>query len=141
MTIKIKSAAEIAKKWADVTPARSRQWEDEIRRTGTDEYSAPAIAAAPIWEQGVQEAASRGAYAKGIEEKAEKWKRKALAVGASRFGPGVRAAEGDQAAGFAPYRETIAGLTLPPRGPRGSPGNYDRVRQVGEALNRKRTGG
>lgn len=141
MAIKIKSAAEIAKKWADVTPARSRQWEEEIRATATDEYSAPAIAAAPIWEQGVMEAAARGAYAKGISDKAEKWKRKALSVGTARFGPGVRAAETDQAAGFAPYREVISGLTLTPRGPRGSPGNYDRVRQVGEALHAKRTGG
>lgn len=140
MTLKIKSSAAIARKWADVTPARARQWEDEIKATSTDEYAAPAIAAAPIWEQGVMEAAARGAYAKGIEEKAEKWKRKALAVGSIRFGPGVRAAESDQAAGFAPYREVIAGLTLTPRGPRGAPGNYERVREVGEALHRKRTG-
>lgn len=140
MAIKIKSATAIAKKWADVTPARARQWEDEIKATSTDEYSTPAIAAAPIWEQGVMEAAARGAYAKGIEDKAEKWKRKALAVGPARYGPGVRAAEGDQAAGFAPYRETIAALTLTPRGPRGAPGNYERVREVGEALHRKRTG-
>lgn len=140
MTIKIKSATDIAKKWAEVTPARARQWEEEIRATSTDEYAAPAIAAAPIWEQGVMEAAARDAYAKGVAEKAEKWRRKALTVGPARYGPGVRAAEGDQAAGFAPYRETIAGLTLTPRGPRGAPGNYERVREVGEALHRKRTG-
>lgn len=141
MALKIKSASAIAKKWADVTPARSRQWEDEIKATSTDEYAAPAIAAAPIWEQAVMEAAARDGYAKGVADKAEKWKRKALAVGTARFGPGVRAAESDQAAGFAPYREVIAGLTLPPRGPRGAPGNYERVREVGEALHNKRVGG
>jgi hypothetical protein len=141
MTVKIKSAANIAKKWAEVTPARARQWEEEIRGTTTDEYSAPAVAAAPIWEQGVMEAAARGAYAKGVAEKAEKWKRKALAVGPARYGPGVRAAEADQATGFAPYREVISNLTLTPRGPRGAPGNYDRVRQVGEALHNQRVGG
>lgn len=141
MAIKIASAAKIAKKWADVTPARARQWEDEIKATSTDEYAAPAIAAAPIWEQAVIEAAARDGYAKGVAENAEKWKRKALAVGTQRFGPGVRAAEADQAAGFAPYREVIAGLTLSPRGPRGAPGNFERVREVGEALHRKRVGG
>jgi len=140
MALKIKSSAAIAKKWADVTPARARQWEEEIKATSTDEYAAPAIAAAPIWEQGVMEAAARGAYAKGIADKADKWKRKSLLVGVNRFGPGVRAAEADQAAGFAPYREVIAALTLTPRGPRGSPGNYERVREVGEALHRARTG-
>lgn len=141
MTIKIASAAAIAKKWADVTPVRARQWEDEIKATSTDEYAAPAIAAAPVWEQAVMEAAARDAYAKGVAEKAERWKRKSLAVGVQRFGPGVRAAEADQAAGFAPYREVIAGLTLSPRGPRGAPGNFERVREVGEALHRKRVGG
>ena len=141
MAIKIKSSAAIAKKWADVTPARSRQWEEEVKATPTEDYSAPAIAAAPIWEQGVLEAAARDGYAKGIAAKAEKSKRKALAVGAGRFGPGVRAAEQDQASGFAPYREVIAAITLGPRGPRGAPGNYERVRDVGEALHRKRTEG
>jgi len=140
MAVKIKTAAAIAKKWADVTPARARQWEDEIKATSTEDYAAPAIAAAPVWESAVLEAAGRGQYAKGIEIRKEKWKRKALAVGTQRFGPGVRAAEGDQAQGFAPYRETIAALTLAPRGPRGSPGNYERVREVGEALHEKRTG-
>lgn len=141
MPVKIPTAAQIAKKWAEVTPARARQWSDGIAATPTEEYSQAAIAAAPNWEQGVQEAAARGAYAKGVQEKAAKWKRKAQDVGASRFGPGVRAAEQDQAQGFAPYREAIAGLTLTPRGPRGSLGNYDRVRQVGEALNAKRIRG
>lgn len=140
MAIKIKSAAAIAKKWADVTPARSRQWEEEIKATSTDDYAAPAIASAPVYDAGVQEAISRGAYAKGVEAKKDKWKRKALAVGTARFGPGVRAAEADQATGFAPYRETIAALTLAPRGPRGAPGNYERVREVGEALHAKRVG-
>lgn len=141
MAIKIKTAQQIARKWAEVTPARARQWEEEIQATPTEEYSAPAIAAAPIWEQGVMEAAARGGYAKGIAEKAEKWKRKSLAVGPGRFGPGVRAAEQDQAQGFAPFRDVIAALTLPPRGPRGAPGNFDRVRVVGEALHNRRIQG
>lgn len=141
MAIKIASAGAIAKKWADVTPARSRQWEEAIKATGTEEYAQAAIAAAPAWEAGVMEAAARDGYAKGVEQNQERWKRKALAVGTARFGPGVRAAEGDQAAGFAPYREVIAAITLPPRGPRGAPGNYERVREIGEALHAKRTGG
>jgi len=141
MALKIKSASAIARKWADVTPARARQWEDEIKATTTEEYAAPAVAAAPIWEQGVMEAAARGGYARGVAEKAEKWKRKSLAVGTARFGPGVRAAEADHATGYAPYREVISGLTLAPRGPRGSPSNYERVREVGEALHAKRVGG
>lgn len=141
MPIKIKTAQAIAKKWADVTPVRAKQWQEEVAATPDADWADPAVASAPNWEMGVQEAAARDGYAKGIEKSRTKWKRKALAVGPARFGPGVRAAEGDQAAGFAPYREVIAGLTLVPRGPRGSLGNYERVREVGEALHRERVGG
>lgn len=141
MAIKIKSAAAIAKKWADVTPGRSKQWEEEIKAASDADWADPAVAAAPNWDVGVSEAAARDGYAKGVESKRTKWKRKALAVGKPRYGPGVRAAEGDHVAGYTPYRDVIAGLTLSPKGPRGAPGNYDRVREVGEAQHEKRISG
>lgn len=138
MAIKIKTAQEIARKWAEVTPLRAGVWEAEVKATSDGDWADPAVAAAPIWESGVIEAAARDGYASGIEASRSKWKRKSLAVGPARYGPGVRAAEADQAQGFAPYREVIAGITLTPRGPRGSLGNYERVREVGEALHRQR---
>ena len=141
MPIKIKSAAAIAKKWADVTPARANVWQAEVAATSDADWADPTINAAPIYETGVQAAISAGLYQRGVAARPGKWKRKALAVGPGRYGPGVRAAEADQAAGFQPYRETIAALSLTPKGPRGAPGNYDRVRQVGEALHDKRVGG
>lgn len=141
MALKIKSAAAIAKKWAQVTPARSKVWQQEVAATSDGDWADPTIAAAPVYDAGVMEAIGAGLYAKGVEAKRTKWKRKSLALGPTRYGPGVRAAEGDQAAGFAPYREIIAGLTLSPRGPRGAPGNYDRVREVGEPLHDKRVAG
>lgn len=141
MAIKIKSAPEIAKKWADVTPARSAQWQAEVAATPDGDWADAAVAAAPIWEQGVTEAAARGLFASGIEANRTKWKRKAIALGPARYGTGVRAAQQDMAAGFAPYRDVISAIELPPRGPRGSPGNYERVRVVGEALHSRRVGG
>lgn len=141
MAVKIKSAAVIAKKWATVTPARAKIWEAEVAATSDGDWADPTIAAAPTYDAGVQEAIGAGLYAKGVERSRAKWKRKALAVGSGRYGPGVRAAEADLVAGYAPYREVIAGLTLSPRGPRGAPGNYDRVREIGEPLNAKRVAG
>lgn len=141
MAIKIKSAPDIARKWAQVTPARSKVWEEEVKKLSDSDWADPTLAAAPIWETGVIEAAAAGLFEKGIEGKRTKWRRKALLLGPARYGPGVRAAEADHSAGFAPYREVIAGLTLSPRGPRGAPGNYDRVREVGEPLHDKRVGG
>lgn len=139
--VQIKTTADIARKWATVTPARAQQWEEGVRATPDERWAGATIASTPSWEIGVSEAAAGGRFARGVEANRGKWKRKALAVGPTRFGTGVRAAEADMAAGFAPYREVIAGLELTPRGPRGSPGNYDRVRQIGEALHAARIGG
>jgi len=141
MAVRIKSAAAIAKKWAQVTPARAKVWEDEIKAMNDADWADPTIASAPTYDAGVTEAIAAGMFAKGVERARSKMRRKALAVGPGRYGPGVRAAEGDQASGFAPYREVIAGLTLSPRGPRGAPGNYERVREVGEPLHDKRVAG
>lgn len=141
MAIKIKSATEIAKKWAEVTPGRAKQWKAEVSATSDSDWADPTVAAAPIWETGVGEAAAAGLFPKGVERARTKWKRKSLALGPTRYGPGVRAAEADQASGFAPYREIIAGVTLSPKGPRGAPGNYDRVRDVGEPLHDARVAG
>lgn len=140
MAIKIKSAPAIARKWATVTPLRSRIWEQEVAATSDADWADPTIAAAPTYSMAVTEAIGRDAYARGVEAKRSKWKRKALAVGPVRYGPGVTAAEPDFVAGYAPYQAIIAGLTLTPRGPRGAPGNYDRVRQVGEPLHAHRVG-
>ena len=141
MAVKIKSPPAIAKKWAEVTPARDRIWQSEIQAASDSDWAEPTKASAPIYATGVSAAISAGLYEKGVEAKRGKWKRKALAVGQGRYGPGVRAAEADQAAGYAPYREVIAGLDLPPKGPRGAEGNYERVRAVGSALHNKRVGG
>lgn len=139
--VQIKSSTDIAKKWATVTPARAREWEEEVRATPDERWAGATIASAPNYDAGVTEAISDGRFAKGIEANRTKWKRKALAVGPTRFGTGVRAAESDMAAGYAPYREVISALELTPKGPRGAPGNYDRVRQIGEALHNARIGG
>ncbi len=55
-------------------------------------------------------------------------------LGPGRYSEGVRAAEPEYRAGFAPYHAVIANTTLPPRGPKGSPENIDRVRAIAEAL-------
>ena len=141
MVVKIKSAPAIARKWAQVTPARSTVWQAEIAAASDSDWAEPTKAAEPIYGTGVQAAIGAGLYGKGVEAHRGKWKRKALAVGPGRYGPGVTAAEADQAAGYAPYREVIAGLDLPPKGPRGAEGNYERVRAVGSALHNKRVGG
>ncbi|MBA7547741.1 hypothetical protein ES705_40177 [subsurface metagenome] len=48
MAIKIKSAADIAAKYARVTPGRVGDFEEGIEATSPDEYEKPTLDAEPI---------------------------------------------------------------------------------------------
>ena len=136
--IKVKPVAEVAKKWADVTPGRSSY------------YEAGAVVAGADWEKNA--AAAKGAYkaavtapniddmfAGGVKRAgAAKYERKIKEVGVARFGPGVTAAEVDFTENVAPFLDEISKITLDPRQPRGSDANYKRVQQIGATLHKKR---
>ena len=130
----IRSAAEIAEKWARVTPGRSSDYAAGIDKPKKD-WESSAVAAADAWADGVTAAASERRYEKGVKEAGtEKWRRKAKDLGASRWPQGVSAAKDDYEKGFAPYRDVIERVSLPPRRPKGDPANIDRVRIIAQAL-------
>jgi len=130
----IKPVSEIAEKWARVTPGRSADYQAGIQNPKRD-WAEATKAAEEAWVQGIQEAASQRRFSRGVARAgSEKWKKKALELGASRWGPGVAAARDDYERGFAPYAEVIARTSLPPRGPKGDPKNIERVRVLAQAL-------
>lgn len=125
------------------------KWEERARAASAD-YAAGAIAAASEWATNTAKAADtygmaiaapgiKTRFAKGVARAgAAKYQRKIESVGADRFAPGVAAATTDYKAGAEPYYATLSALTLTARKPRGDPANYNRVEQVGKALNAKR---
>lgn len=134
MGIKVKSAAETAAKWARVSAQRDQDYKAGVQDPSV-EWSKAAAASEETYAAGVQDAISRGAFGKGIESAGdEKWRRKTTEVGTQRWGTGIRAAEGDYEDGFAPYREALERVELPPRAPRGDPRNLERVAAVARAL-------
>ena len=132
--------------------ASTTKWLDNAGRAG-EEFATNAEAAAAAWDKNTQAAAGNfhsAITAPGIKERfrrgvakagASKFARKVREVGKDRFAPGVAAAVTDYKAGVEPYLNTIASLTLSPRKPKGDPANYQRVEQVGKALNAKRLAG
>ena len=138
MAITVKPIDASATKWAARAGAAA------------SEYAAGALAGAEEWARNTANAADnffQAVTAAGVKERfrrgvvkagAAKYARKIESVAAGRYAPGVAAAEGDYRTGVEPYLSTIAGLTLSPRKPRGDPGNYMRVQEVGKALNAKR---
>lgn len=139
---KIKSAAAIAAKWARVVPTRQSDFEDGIKDPDVD-WAAGAAAAGGVYAEGVQAAIADDRFAKGVRSAGnEKWKRKVLDVGVQRWAPGVRAAQGDFEAGFGKFVTVIESTLakLPPRGPRGAPGNNERQAIMSRALHEARVG-
>jgi hypothetical protein len=141
MAIQIKSADAIAKKYAARGSAAGSDYTAGVQNPRQD-WNAATIAAAPNFAAGVQAAIGNGSFAKGVNAAGTaKWQRKAAGVGAQRFGPGVQAAQGDYMNGVSPYLQVLAGLSLPPRGPKGDPGNIQRVAAVAAALRAKKLAG
>lgn len=136
--ITVKSASDVAQKWADVTPGKAGYYESEAPMAGAA-WEANTIAAGGTYKAALSAAGIEKRFVGGVKKAgAEKFSRKVREVGVARYGPGVAAAQADMAKGIAPYLDVLAGLDIPDRGPRGSPGNYAIVEKVGSALHKKR---
>jgi len=130
----IKSADEIAKKWARVTPARSSDYKDGVA-TPKKDWAESTAAAKEAWSDGVQQAISDDRFARGVKKVGtDKWKKKALTLGVRRWSEGISEAVDDYKSGFAPFVDVIAATKLPPRYRKGDPRNIDRVATIAKAL-------
>ncbi len=138
MAIKVKSAADVAAKWAEQTPGRQAYYESGVKGAGS-EWEQNTLAAAANFKAAVTAGNIDKMFSGGVAKAgAAKYARKAVEVGVGRFGAGVAAGKVDYQSGVAPMLETIASLTLPARAPRGSESNLARVRAVANALHTKR---
>ena len=98
-------------------------------------WAAAAIEAEPNYKAGVVAAAGRGAFGAGVKAAGdEKWRNGAVRKGPGRFAEGVAIGRDDWGKGFAPYQSAISAITLPPRGPKGSPQNIQRVAAIATTL-------
>lgn len=98
-------------------------------------WAAAATAAGPSFRAGVIAAANAGRYEAGVKAAGDdRWRAGARNKGPARYSEGVQLAVGEWQRGFTPYAEAIRNLTLPPRGPKGSAANIQRVTAVATAL-------
>lgn len=131
----VKPMSAIAEKWARVTPQRAPDYETGVRNPKVDWAQATANAAG-AYKEGVTKSITEGRFEKGVKAAGtEKWQRKAIELGPSRYSQGVTVAQPDYEKGFAPFRDVIERTALPPRFAKGDPRNIDRVRVMAAALN------
>lgn len=134
MAIKVKPLADISEKFVRVAATRQQDYEAGVRDPGTDWATATA-AAAETYNAGIQEAVQRNAFTKGVNAAGTaKWQKGTAGKGVQRWAPGIRDSRADYETGFAPYREALERVTLPPKGPRGDERNFQRSVAVGRAL-------
>lgn len=136
----VKPGANVAAKWSRVAAQRTEDYQMGIAAPRTP-WAAASKAAEERYRQGVQDAATRGAFGKGVTAAGDaRWQSKAAAKGPARFAEGVQLSGSDYAAGVQPYLDVIAATQLPPRYPKGDPRNVQRVATMSAALRKRKTG-
>jgi hypothetical protein len=134
MPIPLRPLDQIRTKWKNRASAAAPDYTSGVSAPLRD-WATNAAAAAPAWKAGVTDAAGRNAFEKGVKRAGTaKWQTKAKELGSRRYPEGVAVAEPDYEAGFKPYYEALSKIDLPPRGPRGDPRNYERVKTIGDTL-------
>lgn len=132
----IRSSSEIAAKWASVTPTRTADYEAGVRQPRKD-WARATAAASDSWKSGVTAAIAAGSFAKGVTRAGtQTWQEGAILKGIARWGPGVQVAQQKYEQAFAPYRDAIEAVTLPPRFARRDPRNLERVKAIVDAMNK-----
>lgn len=139
--MKVKSAADIAAKWARVAPTRQQDYEAGVKDPAVD-WARAAAGSSDAYEAGINDSIQRGAYQSGITAAGnQKWARKAADVGVARWAPGVRSAQGDMETKLTKYVQVLERTSLPPRGPRGDARNIERSAIVAKVLSDARRAG
>lgn len=136
----IKPMSQIVEKWGRNAAQAGDSYREGIQNPRRP-WAAATTAADEARKEGLAAADARDAFRKGVEEAGDtKWKDRASKLGPARFRQGVQVAKPDYQKGFGRYHSVIQGVTLPPRGPKGSPENIDRVRAIAEALHAEKVG-
>lgn len=130
----IKSLSSIRDKWTRVTPGRTEDYKLGIQNPRRD-WATEALAGKENWKAGVDAAAAKDLFAKGIDKAGTaKWRDHALKKGPGRFAEGVYIAGPDYESGFKPFHDAISRVDLGPRFPKRDPRNLNRVKLIVDAL-------
>ena len=141
MALAVKDAAMAGDKFVARGQAAGADYTAGIRGSG-ERWKANTKAGKDNWVQGVQESITRNAFEKGVDAAgAAGFEDRATSVGPQRFAQGIGQAKNKWIQNTTPYLNMMSGLSLTPRGPKGSPQNQQRSAEVATANRRKKVGG
>jgi len=125
-------------KWVARAGVAGPDYEQGVK-TPKRAWASSAAGAASTYKQAVSAADIGDRFSRGVNAAGDaKWQAMAVEKGVSRFSDGVAKSEQYYRSGIGTVIGQIERVSLPKRGPRGSTGNYDRARKLGEALHAAR---
>lgn len=134
----VKGIQRISDKWRRQSETSQQEYEEGVRNPRAD-WQERTSAAAQSWQQGIQAAIQNNRFQAGVRLAGnEKWQRRSVELGPSRWAQGIQVSGQAYEDGFAPYRTVIERVQLPPRGPKGSPQNIRRVEAIATALHNEK---
>jgi len=140
MAIKVASITNVVQKWKTNAGSAGQSYTTGVQNP-KNLWAATTAAASTTWAAGVNAAVTNGSFAKGVNAAGDsKWQNGAVTKGATRYTQGVGAGATNYQTAMGPVLQTIANVTLPPRGPKGDPGNINRVSAVCTALRAAKVG-
>ncbi len=137
--VNIKSSGDIDKNYRASIGRVPTNYKDGIMRTTDWAEKAGSDAAENLWKEQIDQAAAARRRQKAIQAVSnEEWKNRAADLGAKRIGTGMTANADKRTRNYEPYRETIAGISLPDRTASGRENVINRVIPIVEALEEKK---
>ena len=130
------SPDEVASKWATRGAAAGSEW---VSQAAKSTWKTEAIAGEDNFSKQMQKVISEKRRMKGIEKASDSDWQNGIKENESRFTTGITNNKDKMAEGMTVVLNDIktAEATLPKRGPKGSPENFQRSKLMGEALHAK----
>lgn len=134
----VRPMSHIKKKWVDRAGVAGPEYEFGIknpRKVWADEASK----AQETYKKAITDPSVPARYKGGVEKTGQKkYVDMATRKGITRFPEGVTLGQPFFEEGFTPYRDEIEKTELPPKLPKGDPGNITRVSRLASAMHEKK---
>jgi hypothetical protein len=132
--MRTKDIATAVKKYKERTAVAVDDYKEGVQSVSNFEEIAASEVAETNYVQGVQDAIGKKKRAAGIKASAGKWQKMATEKGTTRYPEGTRIGASEYQKKFSPFIEALKATELPPRGPRRSPANLERVARIREVM-------
>jgi len=124
----------VVQKWTTNAGAAGQSYTQGVQNTQKD-WAGLTEASGPNYVAGVQQAIANNRFQNGVAKVGTAaWKAASVTVGGPRYPGGIQAGAPKYQAIMGAVLQVIQGVTLPARGPTGSPANLQRVGAIDQAL-------